>query len=118
MSGAAQLIEAAQAVSRDAAALEKLLLQMVVRQAAERFGCDRSEVLETSRGDNFDKPAVRARFVTLYLLATIIPDWTHGRVAALTGVSRGAVSRAVRRIADARDEDPALDRWLDDVEAL
>lgn len=61
--------------------------------------------------------AIKARAVAIYILTTVF-SMRRDEVGELYGVTYNLVKKAIRRVEEQRDEDPALECLLDQFEGL
>lgn len=117
MRAALPLSERVSAVVDECQRLEQSIVALVVVQVAGRFDVPAAEIMRTSRGGQgmWLAAKARARDCAISMLVTGA-SWPGPRAGAPFGLDKRAVSKAVSRVADARDEDPALDQWLEACE--
>lgn len=104
-----------------AAALIRAVYRGYVATLAPRLGADAALVLSSDprRSANFDPAwaaAARVRSLALYC-AAIELDIPGARLAAAVGMTKQAISVAMRRVEDMRD-DPAVDALLEECGRL
>jgi hypothetical protein len=117
MRAALPLSERVSAVVDECQRLEQSIVALVVVQVAGRFKVSAAEIMRTSRGGQGAVlvAKARARDCAISMLVTG-GGWPGPRAGAAFGLDKRAVSKCVSRVGDARDEDPALDLWLEACE--
>lgn len=88
---------------------------MALWAAGLHVGIDRTEIFRASR---YPAPPARARAIAVYILTTYL-DFHGDDAAVVIGVAdRKHVRKLKMRVIDERENDAALDRFLDDIGAL
>lgn len=87
---------------------------LTILYAAQYAGIDRTEFF---RAACWPSPPARARAIAVYILTTLF-EFTNEAAGAAMGLDARNVQRAKGRVLEAREDDAALDRFLDDLASV
>lgn len=111
------LASALYAAAADAEKNERAVVALTSTVFAAFLQIDTQDLREVSydRRTANGRQIAHGRALAISFLHTGL-GWTQSAAAEAFGVQRKAASKAIRLASDIRDQDPALDRWMEDLE--